>query len=125
MREICPFSAWLWQAFLWRIAAPDNSGLVHMLQQASAVKSPRVAAVMEKVDRANFVRQKELSYVDNPLPIGYNATISAPHMHGACLDLLEGHLQPGARALDVGSGFESSYVFRYGCGFRTSSEHDE
>ena len=35
---------------------------------------------------------------------GYGATISAPHMHAMCLELLVDHLQPGMRALDVGSG---------------------
>ncbi|KAJ8501139.1 hypothetical protein OPV22_011691 [Ensete ventricosum] len=44
------------------------------------------------------------AYVDSPVPIGYNATISAPHMHATCLELLEEHLQPGMHALDVGSG---------------------
>lgn len=38
------------------------------------------------------------------MPIGNEQTISAPHMHAACLDLLADQLQPGASALDVGSG---------------------
>jgi protein-L-isoaspartate(D-aspartate) O-methyltransferase len=41
---------------------------------------------------------------DSPVPIGWSQTISAPHMHAAALDMLEGQLVPGARALDVGSG---------------------
>ena len=41
---------------------------------------------------------------DTPMPIGNEQTISAPHMHAACLDLLADQLQPGASALDVGSG---------------------
>jgi protein-L-isoaspartate(D-aspartate) O-methyltransferase len=41
---------------------------------------------------------------DAPLPIGYHETISAPHMHATCLELLREHLRPGARVLDVGSG---------------------
>jgi hypothetical protein len=41
---------------------------------------------------------------DAPLPIGHQETISAPHMHATCLELLRGHLRPGARVLDVGSG---------------------
>jgi protein-L-isoaspartate(D-aspartate) O-methyltransferase len=41
---------------------------------------------------------------DHPLAIGEGQTISAPHMHGICLELLEQHLTPGARVLDVGSG---------------------
>lgn len=31
---------------------------------------------------------------DTPLPIGYSQTISAPHMHAICLQLLQGHLAP-------------------------------
>jgi ribosomal protein L11 methylase PrmA len=41
---------------------------------------------------------------DHPLAIGEGQTISAPHMHAICLELLEPHLQPGARVLDVGAG---------------------
>lgn len=41
---------------------------------------------------------------DHPVPIGWGQTISAPHMHATALELLKGHLAPGARALDVGSG---------------------
>jgi hypothetical protein len=41
---------------------------------------------------------------DCPVPIGYGQTISAPHMHATCLELLEPQLRPGARVLDVGSG---------------------
>lgn len=65
---------------------------------------------MEQVDRGLFVPPNELPYIDNPMPIGYNATISAPHMHAACLELLSGHLQPGMSALDVGAGENAFYV---------------
>lgn len=41
---------------------------------------------------------------DHPLAIGEGQTISAPHMHAICMELLEHHLQPGARVLDVGAG---------------------
>jgi len=34
----------------------------------------------------------------------FGATISAPHMHALCLELLAPFLRPGAAALDVGSG---------------------
>ena len=37
-------------------------------------------------------------------PSGYGQTISAPHMHVACLEMLEPYLKPGNKALDVGSG---------------------
>ncbi|CAI5953589.1 unnamed protein product [Closterium sp. NIES-64] len=66
----------------------------------------RAAQVMRQVDRGLFVPPGPWvhAYQDSPQTIGFNATISAPHMHAQCLELLENHLQPGMRALDVGSG---------------------
>lgn len=72
--------------------------------QHGVIKSPKVAEVMETIDRGLFVPGGNLPYYDSPMQIGYNATISAPHMHATCLELLENHLEPGMRALDVGSG---------------------
>lgn len=81
-----------------------NKALVERLKQYGVIKSNKVAEVMETIDRGLFVTEGNPPYVDSPMPIGYNATISAPHMHATCLELLEQHLQPGMRALDVGSG---------------------
>lgn len=81
-----------------------NKVLVEHLKQCGRIKSKKVAEVMETIDRGLFVPDGSLPYVDSPMPIGYNATISAPHMHAACLEVLEKHLQPGMLALDVGSG---------------------
>lgn len=72
--------------------------------QCGVIKSPKVAEVMEAIDRGLFVPDGNPPYHDSPMQIGYNATISAPHMHATCLELLENHLKPGMRALDVGSG---------------------
>ncbi|XP_050122011.1 protein-L-isoaspartate O-methyltransferase 1-like isoform X2 [Malus sylvestris] len=81
-----------------------NKGMVDHLKSYGVIKSKRVAEVMETIDRALFVPNGTPPYVDSPMSIGYNATISAPHMHAMCLQLLEENLQPGMRALDVGSG---------------------
>lgn len=78
--------------------------MVENLQSCGVLSSKRVAEVMETVDRALFVPDGTPAYVDSPMAIGYNATISAPHMHAMCLELLEQNLQPGMHALDVGSG---------------------
>ncbi|BAT79441.1 hypothetical protein LR48_Vigan04g069900 [Vigna angularis] len=78
--------------------------MVERLQRCGVITSSKVAEVMEKVDRALFVPDGAEPYDDSPMAIGYNATISAPHMHAMCLQLLEDKLQPGMRALDVGSG---------------------
>ena len=57
---------------------------------------------MVAVDRGNYCRTDP--YRDKPQGIGYNVTLSAPHMHAHALELLKDHLKPGMNALDVGSG---------------------
>merc|ERR1712176_1510651 len=62
---------------------------------------------MLSIDRKNYAPRSEgedSAYEDRPLPIGYKATISAPHMHAHALCLLADHLKTGAHALDVGCG---------------------
>nr|WET60739.1 L-isoaspartate-O-methyltransferase [Ricinus communis] len=81
-----------------------NKAMVEHLQHYGVISSRKVVEVMETIDRALFVPDGTQAYVDSPMPIGYNATISAPHMHATCLQLLEEHLKPGMHALDVGSG---------------------
>ncbi|XVE54578.1 hypothetical protein DITRI_Ditri03aG0092800 [Diplodiscus trichospermus] len=81
-----------------------NKQMVEDLQHYGVISSKKVAEVMETIDRALFVPDGTPAYVDSPMEIGYNATISAPHMHATCLQLLEEYLQPGMHALDVGSG---------------------
>lgn len=88
----------------WRSHGQSNDDLVSTLQRNGILQSTRAADAMRQIDRADFVADKSAAYVDSPQPIGYNATISAPHMHAYCLSLLEDHLKPGMRALDVGSG---------------------
>ncbi|XP_059657219.1 protein-L-isoaspartate O-methyltransferase 1-like isoform X2 [Cornus florida] len=78
--------------------------MVENLQHYGVFKSKKVAEIMNTIDRALFVPDGTQAYVDTPMQIGYNATISAPHMHATCLQLLEENLQPGMHALDVGSG---------------------
>lgn len=81
-----------------------NKKMVESLQRHGIIKSNKVAEVMEMIDRGLFVKSNTPAYVDSPMQIGYNATISAPHMHAICLELLKQHLELGKRALDVGSG---------------------
>ncbi|KDQ58401.1 hypothetical protein JAAARDRAFT_34191 [Jaapia argillacea MUCL 33604] len=59
---------------------------------------------MLKVDRANYVRNREDAYDDHPQPIGHSQTISAPHMHAHAAQHLLNFLGPGSKVLDVGSG---------------------
>ncbi|XP_073007265.1 protein-L-isoaspartate O-methyltransferase-like isoform X4 [Typha latifolia] len=89
--------------FWTRGSLDKNKTLVEHLQQYGVLKTDKVAEVMETIDRGLFVPHGSAPYVDSPMSIGYNATISAPHMHATCLELLKDNLQPGMRALDVGS----------------------
>ncbi|KAF8312128.1 protein-L-isoaspartate O-methyltransferase [Clavulina sp. PMI_390] len=59
---------------------------------------------MMKVDRGNYVTIPSDAYFDSPSSIGYDATISAPHMHAHAAENLLPLIKPGARILDVGSG---------------------
>jgi len=86
----------------WRSHGEDNTSLVQNLFSNNIIKSEEVRDVMVQVDRGNYVKHN--AYMDAPQRIGYNITISAPHMHGHALELLKDHLKPGMRALDVGSG---------------------
>ncbi|XP_004299164.1 PREDICTED: protein-L-isoaspartate O-methyltransferase 1-like isoform X2 [Fragaria vesca subsp. vesca] len=82
----------------------DSKAMVEGLQSYGVISSEKVAEVMGTIDRALFVPDGTPAYDDSPMSIGYNATISAPHMHAMCLQLLEKNLQPDMHALDVGSG---------------------
>jgi len=61
---------------------------------------------MLAIDRRLYCKQEDqdAAYQDSPLSLGYGVTISAPHMHAHCLELLVDYLQPGNKALDIGSG---------------------
>ncbi|KAI0754382.1 Pcmt1-prov protein [Daedaleopsis nitida] len=88
----------------WRCTGATNAELINNMAKAEIITSDRVRAAMVKVDRACFVRRPSSAYEDSPQPIGYGATISAPHMHAHAAENLLPFLHPGARVLDVGSG---------------------
>jgi len=86
----------------WRSHGEDNKGMVEALFTNNIIKSKEVRDTMVLVDRGNYIKHN--AYMDAPQTLGYNITISAPHMHAHALELLRDHLRPGMRALDVGSG---------------------
>jgi len=83
-----------------------NDGLIDALKANGVIRTPKVATIMRKVDRKNFARDnnKEMAYVDSPMPIGNGQTISAPHMHCEALEQLHDVIKEGSHVLDVGSG---------------------
>jgi len=88
----------------WRCSGSTNAELIDNLVKGNIIKHQAVADAMKAVDRANYCLDKKGAYTDSPQSIGYGATISAPHMHAMCLELLLDNLKPGAKVLDVGSG---------------------
>lgn len=70
----------------------------------NVITSQRVLDAMASINRANYVQAARFAYDDSPQRIGWGITISAPHMHARALEELADKLQPGAAALDVGSG---------------------
>lgn len=78
--------------------------LVQNLYSQGVIQTDRVVQVMKRVDRGKYVPAGLGAYEDRPQPIGDEQTISAPHMHGQALELLNPFLRPGHRALDVGCG---------------------
>ncbi|KAH8060923.1 protein-L-isoaspartate (D-aspartate) O-methyltransferase [Aureococcus anophagefferens] len=90
----------------WMSSAFSNDGLVAALVRDGAIELPETAAALRRVDRRNFARavgdpsalEDAEVYRDAPLPIGPLATISAPHMHARCLDLLAPPLLAKERA---------------------------
>ena len=89
-------------AMAWRSHGQSNDDLIQRLRANGIITSSRVEAAMKAVDRGHFCANNP--YMDSPQSIGYQATISAPHMHAHALELLRDHLPEGGTALDVGSG---------------------
>jgi len=78
--------------------------LVQHLILCNYIRSEKVINTMRKIDRKNFVPEdlQNYAYDDIPLEIGYGQTISAPHMVGIMVELLE--LESHNIALEIGSG---------------------
>jgi protein-L-isoaspartate(D-aspartate) O-methyltransferase len=78
--------------------------IVESLEHLGYIKSQAVKKSMLKIRREDFVPKEYLrdAYIDTPLPIPGNATISALHMHAISLENLD--LKPGDKVLEVGAG---------------------
>ena len=62
----------------------------------------RTKLLMKQFDRSHFSQMN--TYIDKPSSIGFDQTISAPHMHAKAIEYLEPVLKPGSSILDIGSG---------------------
>ncbi|XP_076296217.1 protein-L-isoaspartate(D-aspartate) O-methyltransferase isoform X1 [Lasioglossum baleicum] len=87
----------------WHCSGTTNQEMVAKLKDAGILTIGKAEAAMLAVDRARYYHESD-PYLDRPRRIGYNVTISAPHMHAHALCILADQLFEGAKALDIGSG---------------------
>ncbi|KAJ6622379.1 Protein-L-isoaspartate(D-aspartate) O-methyltransferase, partial [Pseudolycoriella hygida] len=62
----------------WRSRGKNNEELISQLELNGVIKNPVVKAAMLETDRKYYSPHNP--YTDAPQTIGYNVTISAPHM---------------------------------------------
>jgi len=82
----------------------SNTELIDSMIVGGALRTPRIIKAFETVDRRHFIPPsfEEYMYIDAPLPIGNDQTISQPSTVAFMLELLEP--EEGDRILDIGSG---------------------
>ncbi len=81
-----------------------NRKLVQNLIKKGVLKSSKIINAFNNIDRQDFVinKYKESAYLDIPLPIGFQQTISQPYTVAFMLELLKP--KTGEQILDIGSG---------------------
>jgi len=82
----------------------ERARMVDWQIEARSIKDPNVLTAMRVVPRHAFVRPTEerSAYADNPLPIGYEQTISQPYIVAFMTEALE--LTRNSRVLEIGTG---------------------
>ena len=78
--------------------------LIEYLINDGYLKTPKIIEAFKKIDRKDFVPEdlKNSAYLNQPLPIGFDQTISQPLTVAFMLELLEP--RSGEKILDVGAG---------------------
>lgn len=82
----------------------ERARMVDWQIEARTIKDPNVLSAMRTVPRHVFVRSTEQrsAYNDNPLPIGYEQTISQPYIVAFMTDVLK--LTRKSKVLEIGTG---------------------
>ena len=76
--------------------------LCEELKRNNEVSSEKVLNCLMNIDRADFAPRNV--YQNRAQSIPCNVVISAPHLHGYCLQALENFLTEGSTVLDIGFG---------------------
>jgi len=97
--------------------ARQRLDMVERQIERRGVNLPEVLAAMRKVPRHRFVPEnlRGEAYLDCPLPIGYEQTISQPYIVALMTELLE--IEPGETVLEIGagSGYQAAVLAEMGC----------
>jgi protein-L-isoaspartate(D-aspartate) O-methyltransferase len=83
---------------------PSNETLIDSMIASGVLSTPGIIKAFRRRDRSHFIPESlsERCYIDAPLPIGAQQTISQPTTVAFMLELLEA--RPGDKVLDIGSG---------------------
>jgi protein-L-isoaspartate(D-aspartate) O-methyltransferase len=84
--------------------AEQRENMVDALVGTGRIEDETVIEALKTVPRHEFVpdARRDRAYVDRPLPIGADQTVSAPHIVGIMAELLE--LEDGDEVLEIGTG---------------------
>jgi protein-L-isoaspartate(D-aspartate) O-methyltransferase len=82
----------------------ERARMVDAQLKARGIRDARVLDAMRRVPRHLFVPEslRMRAYIDGPLPIGYNQTISQPYIVAFMTEALD--IQPTHRVLEIGTG---------------------
>lgn len=82
----------------------EREDLVAILEANGSLTDPLVEEALLAVPRHLFVPEslRDVAYEDRPLPVGFDQTISAPHMVAQMTCALQ--LEPGHNVLEIGTG---------------------
>jgi len=82
----------------------NYENLINSLISDGYLKTPLLIEAFKNIDRQDFVTEeyKNSAYVNEPLPIGFEQTISQPLTVAFLMELLEP--KPGEKILDIGAG---------------------
>jgi protein-L-isoaspartate(D-aspartate) O-methyltransferase len=109
--------AWLIVVSLSAAMAADEFGrrrerMVAEQIQERGIKNPRLLLAMREVPRHLFVpaELQGMAYLDQPLAIGYDATISQPYIVALMTELLEPAQDHRALEIGTGSGYQAAVL---------------
>ncbi|MBW6451641.1 MAG: protein-L-isoaspartate(D-aspartate) O-methyltransferase [DPANN group archaeon] len=82
----------------------EYSHLISRLISEGHLKTEKIISAFYSVPRIDFLLKegKPYAYVDEPIPIGFDQTMSAPHMVAIMIELLD--LKEGDNVLEIGTG---------------------